>query len=175
MRKVILLYFLLAILIVTSCKDSDLIKVSTEDADNVCEEPYIRYASGCCLDRNGNSICDNNEKTVVVEEERIVPEYCKLDIGSGLFCDRYSVSSNQISLSIKNAIQESITITSLSVTNSGCNPLLERVTIPGDDKSTLTLERCSIDEKIDGVISIIFEDKDGFVKTVTGNLVAKVK
>lgn len=44
----------------------------------VCNEPYIRYATGCCLDQNNNSICDNDEKT----------EKTKLEDASGLLPGR---------------------------------------------------------------------------------------
>jgi hypothetical protein len=28
----------------------------------VCSPPYIRYGTGCCLDQNGNKICDSDER-----------------------------------------------------------------------------------------------------------------
>ena len=27
----------------------------------VCEKPYIRFGKTCCLDKNGNNICDSDE------------------------------------------------------------------------------------------------------------------
>ena len=41
----------LAILLVSGCSK-----------EIVCNSPYVRMGIGCCLDANGNSICDNDEK-----------------------------------------------------------------------------------------------------------------
>ncbi len=32
-----------------------------EDKPVICNKPYIRVGTGCCLDRNDNKICDNDE------------------------------------------------------------------------------------------------------------------
>ena len=29
----------------------------------VCNPPYMRFANACCLDQNGNQICDSDEAT----------------------------------------------------------------------------------------------------------------
>jgi len=33
----------------------------TDDDGEDCPSPYIAYGTGCCLDANGNSVCDNDE------------------------------------------------------------------------------------------------------------------
>lgn len=176
MNKLILVGFLLAVLIVIGCENVDLSKVSQEDIDKVivCDKPYIRHASGCCLDQNDNTICDNDEKTFIIEEERIMLEVCTISSWSGLFCDAFSVSSDEISIRIKNSLGESITITSFTVTNSKCNPLSTSVTIPADERATITLRGCSITDKIVGDMLLRFEDSDGFIKSTSGRLSAKV-
>jgi hypothetical protein len=35
----------------------------------VCNSPYIRHEQGCCLDTNDNSICDEDEGNIVIEQE----------------------------------------------------------------------------------------------------------
>lgn len=42
---------------------SKLLGYSGEDSQQqvVCNPPYIRFSSSCCLDSNGNSICDRDE------------------------------------------------------------------------------------------------------------------
>ncbi|MBW2981422.1 hypothetical protein KY343_00950 [Candidatus Woesearchaeota archaeon] len=39
----------------------------------VCDAPYIRYGTGCCLDKNNNKICDNDESEPE-EPEPYIPE-----------------------------------------------------------------------------------------------------
>ncbi|MBU0762421.1 MAG: hypothetical protein KKD39_05295 [Candidatus Altiarchaeota archaeon] len=42
---------------------SGLTSVSSGDADDAgCTPPYIVFGTGCCLDYNSNSICDNDEE-----------------------------------------------------------------------------------------------------------------
>ena len=64
--KIVLLFILMfGLLVLSGCQgDWDL------DADDiiVCESPYMRFATGCCLDQNNNGICDSDE---VVEEEEV--------------------------------------------------------------------------------------------------------
>jgi len=50
-------------LLVSGCSELDLIQVSEEDVNKLikCDAPYIRHASGCCLDIDENSICDDDE------------------------------------------------------------------------------------------------------------------
>tara|TARA_Y100000310_G_scaffold337570_2_gene425014 strand:+ start:297 stop:1181 length:885 start_codon:yes stop_codon:yes gene_type:complete len=45
---------------VGSMTDKDLARVS--DKLVVCNQPYIRFGTSCCLDQNENNICDNDEK-----------------------------------------------------------------------------------------------------------------
>ncbi|MEK6839957.1 MAG: hypothetical protein AABX72_03375 [Nanoarchaeota archaeon] len=53
------------ILLLSGCQGGqlDLSQVSEKDVDKLvrCDPPYIRFASGCCLDQNNNSICDADE------------------------------------------------------------------------------------------------------------------
>ena len=54
----ILLMFVLA-----ACENVDLSKVNKADIDKVivCNDPYMRFAFGCCLDKDKNKICDNDQ------------------------------------------------------------------------------------------------------------------
>lgn len=73
-KRIVIGFFLLLVLFVSACENVDLNKVSKEDIDKVivCEKPYIRFASTCCLDQNNNKICDKDEvsqKTEVAEKQ----------------------------------------------------------------------------------------------------------
>ena len=37
---------------------------STAPVDIACYAPYMRFGSGCCLDKNNNSVCDSDEVIV---------------------------------------------------------------------------------------------------------------
>src|SRR3989344_6180931 len=50
MRKGILIVLVFSLLLIAACK----VKL-------VCNEPYIPYGTDCCLDQNGNKICDKDE------------------------------------------------------------------------------------------------------------------
>ena len=67
MKHIILSLLLLSLFTVVGCEGFDLSQVSDRDLERiadkaiVCEEPYMRFETGCCLDQNDNSICDNDE------------------------------------------------------------------------------------------------------------------
>lgn len=68
MKKIISILMLFSILFfISGCSNVDLSKVSDEDLERisdkavVCNEPYIRLGTSCCLDENQNNICDEDE------------------------------------------------------------------------------------------------------------------
>ncbi|MBI2112289.1 hypothetical protein HYT52_02015 [Candidatus Woesearchaeota archaeon] len=76
MKHIILGLLLLSLFTVVGCEGFDLSQVSDRDLERiadkaiVCEEPYMRFETGCCLDRNANSICDNDEGIIEEGAER---------------------------------------------------------------------------------------------------------
>jgi hypothetical protein len=71
MKKIIsLLLLILTLLIFTGCDNVDLDKVSDKDLERisnktvVCNAPYIRIGTSCCLDNNNNKICDEDENSI---------------------------------------------------------------------------------------------------------------
>ncbi len=75
MRKEILLTLIIfSIIVITACDKIDVSKLSDKDLERiskeliVCNKPYIRYASGCCLDKNDNGICDKDEEDKITKE-----------------------------------------------------------------------------------------------------------
>jgi hypothetical protein len=53
MEKGVVFAILVVILFILGC--------SSSRPDIVCNSPYIRHAAGCCLDRNSNQLCDDDE------------------------------------------------------------------------------------------------------------------
>ena len=58
MRKGILIVLVFSLLLIAACK----VKL-------VCNEPYIPYGTDCCLDQNGNKICDKDEAVTTTTGE----------------------------------------------------------------------------------------------------------
>ena len=75
MNKSIMLFLVLSLFLI-ACDNVDLSQLSDEDLERVsgklivCEEPYMRHGSDCCLDQNENSICDGDEPKESVQEEK---------------------------------------------------------------------------------------------------------
>lgn len=59
----------LFLLLLMGCENVDLSKLSDADLERVseklivCNAPYMRHESGCCLDKDNNKICDEDEGT----------------------------------------------------------------------------------------------------------------
>jgi hypothetical protein len=68
MKQILILGLILLSVILIGCEGVDISKVSDEDMDRisekliVCEEPYMRHGSDCCLDSDNNKICDDDEQ-----------------------------------------------------------------------------------------------------------------
>jgi len=87
MNKLIWFSLIISILLISGCSEqeieslkekyapevkqtvSDAVKEAMQDVNQssgiVCNPPYMRFSDGCCLDANGNSICDTDESTPV--------------------------------------------------------------------------------------------------------------
>src|SRR3989338_7448968 len=68
-KEVLLVLMVLLIIVITACEKIDVSRLSDKDLERiskeliVCNPPYIRHASDCCLDNNNNAICDDDEQT----------------------------------------------------------------------------------------------------------------
>lgn len=66
-KKFILPLLALSLIFIAGCGTTgnviNLKDVSKEDVNKiiVCDTPYMRFESGCCLDANNNKICDKDE------------------------------------------------------------------------------------------------------------------
>ncbi len=67
MKRTLVLFILLSSVLLAACDTIDVRKVSDADMVRiantaiVCNSPYIRFETGCCLDQNNNSICDRDD------------------------------------------------------------------------------------------------------------------
>jgi len=59
---------LILLVLLVGCENIDVSRISDSDLERiadkaiVCNAPYMRFASGCCIDQDGNKICDIDEK-----------------------------------------------------------------------------------------------------------------
>ncbi len=58
MKKALIFLLLVGMIFLIACKGQEI----------VCNKPYIQVAASCCLDENGNNICDLDEKIVRADE-----------------------------------------------------------------------------------------------------------
>jgi hypothetical protein len=81
MEKILLICLYLSILLslLCGCDKIDISKITDQDMNRisqnliVCNKPYMRYSSGCCLDVNNNSVCDLDEKTYSIDNKNKSP------------------------------------------------------------------------------------------------------
>ena len=69
MRRIIYFSLLMGfMIIVAGCENIDVSQISDEDLSRItkqviiCDEPYIRFETGCCLDEDKDNICDTDER-----------------------------------------------------------------------------------------------------------------
>ncbi len=198
MKKYILGLILIIAISLYGCEGVDLSKVSDEDLARlsekaiVCNEPYIRFGTSCCLDQNNNKICDRDERQLTEEEkekekdvnretpvestppEKFLQEKCIL--APGLACVSHKVEPTQTMLIISNGFGRTIRVTNLQV--GECSALFDKKMVSGVEK-TFTLTGCSngvLKEAFKGDIKLTYEDTSyNTTKTVHGNLATKVE
>ena len=74
--KIRYILILCVLFLISGCSQIDLGDSSNNDLERissnnfvVCNSPYIRFATTCCLDENNNSICDKDES---VEDDNFI-------------------------------------------------------------------------------------------------------
>jgi len=92
-----------------------------------CNKPHILVGTECCLDRNGNNICDEDEETT----ESQLGQNCQLS--PGLNCKSYKADTTGITLLIENPSAKDIIITSIKFTDLPKCALTNRKTITVGD------------------------------------------
>jgi len=110
----------------------------------------------------------------VLSPEQFLPEKCVIVIGSGLFCDDYSVSSSGVKVRVKNILTQKVTINDFTV--SSCGSYTTSTEIEPDSSEDITVD-CTLTSgaKFKEDISITFQKGDeGFNKTTTGSIVTVI-
>lgn len=191
-KKIIFGLFIVSIMVLVGCEEIDLSKVSEEDIGKisekliVCNEPYMRYASGCCLDQNDNKICDKDEKGVVIEEaipeeiveegvgpDKFLPSTCTMP--SGIACLDHKADTNGIILVLQNAM--GYDIKNINVWISGCGTAKGVIALTNGAKNTYKAS-CSLTAGSQSVstIEVSYTIVDtGLSYTKTGSISTRVE
>ena len=123
----------------------------------------------------------------VLSPDKMLPEKCIISSGSGLFCDKFSITAaTSITLKVKNSLADAVTVTAASEISDGTNScaLAADTALAADASESLvfsadgTVGACAdltaVNAKVKGDISLTFTDPDAFSKTTTGSLIARV-
>ena len=84
-NKIFVAFLFFVMIILAACSQNQQV---------VCNKPYILVGNSCCLDKNNNNICDNDEKTEISKQENLcsspyikVGNNCCLDKNENKICD----------------------------------------------------------------------------------------
>ena len=112
----------------------------------VCNKPYILIGNDCCLDKDDNGICDNDEKTEIeakseekTDEELFLNSVCNLP--AGIYCNANKITANAITLVLANEL--GFDITDVSVTASSCT-IPATGSLMNGEQNTFTISGCSL-------------------------------
>jgi len=179
----------------SACENIDISKLSDKDLERiadkavVCNEPYIRFGTSCCLDQNNNNICDQDEKIeskykedvkVDVEEKSVEDLFIYLgDGGEDFFKGEEVVQQRKVKVRFDLLEDENIDTINLNLFD-GFDYIVKRTSLVKCEDDPYRKKRlCGKNEYIwQGEIpkpkypdepghSVIFVVKDG---TVAGNI-----
>lgn len=203
-KEVIFGVFLFGIIILSACEKIDVSKLTDKDLQRiskeliVCNKPYIRYASGCCLDKNDNSICDKDEQEKVTKTSSEIPlveetpsgitppvketpaqpnkpetfqEQCTLQ--AGISCLDFKVTSSSSTITIKNSLGYDITIDRI-IANQ-CTALGNQGLFLNGNSATYTLTCINSGSRYNGQVNISYTNPEtGIQHTNIGQIMAKI-
>ena len=167
----------LAVLI-AGCENIDVSQISDEDMGRiaekaiVCDEPYIRHASGCCLDVNGNKICDKDETRIEIPAAGELPERCTMP--SGIACRDFAATRDQVTLIIQNAAgydMEQVTVRLTGDVDANCQG--PRILTNGDKGEYSCPGLFSLSKVTENIVMSYKNSQTGLVNIKTGEIFVK--
>lgn len=84
---------------------------------NTCDSPYIYVGGECCLDKDNNKICDNDEKPTSMIRAIDAREDCSID--RKLTCTWKKISNNKVQIKFRNDQSGTFSVTSIELSNVG--------------------------------------------------------
>lgn len=180
MKKYIICLFIALSIIFVACDKIDVSKLSDKDLQRiskeliVCNKPYIRFASECCLDKNDNSICDKDEGEKITKEtpsgitppiketptssEQTQEFQDKCTLQSGISCIDHKATATSLSVMVKNSLGYDITVD--SVVAQQCTALGSQGTLSNGGLVTYTLNCVNGGSKYNGNVNISYTNID---------------
>lgn len=146
----------------------------------VCNTPYIQVGGSCCLDRNGNKICDNDETPVSApvtpySPGKYISKMCV--INNPLSCDESSIAAGAITLNIRNGGGEDYSISNIAIT--GCIDYTNTKSIANGGTSGAIAITCSglaSGDEVNKDITITYKKTGGTIdQVVTGSISGQVE
>ena len=134
-----------------------------------CNSPYIKVGNSCCLDKNSNSICDNEE----ISPLSLPSGNCIVNAPLG--CDEFSISNYGINLVLRNGAGNDLRIMDVDI--SGCGRSYFNKII-NEDSSEIFYIPCSLisETLFKGDITIKYIKLDGDIEqTTTGDITGKIE
>jgi len=123
------------------------------DGNIVCNKPYIRVGTSCCLDQNENKICDKDESP---QASGAIPYECTFQ--SGLACLDFKITATSLDLIIQNSLGYDIIIESVEAQQ--CSTQNTRISLRNGERITSYLE-CRITSAIyDADVNIIYTNPE---------------
>ena len=187
-KKYIIGIILVSIFLLSGCENVDLSKVSDKDLERIsekaiaCNKPYIRFGTSCCLDKNGNNVCDRDEKTIeVIEEstkgtipEKFLPEKCLIE--TSFTCISSKVKPTQSTIIFQNGYGKSVTIDRVNI--GRCSKTFS-TTLISEEEGLFVVTGCSngeVKEVFKGDVAIKYTEGDtGLTKTAYGKIETKIE
>ena len=120
MKNILIIVLILcSLFLVSGCTEG-----TANGGSVVCNTPYIRFEAGCCLDKNGNAVCDVDESNIT--EELIF----KINDGDELKVNDLMLpfGKAEACVAIKRAINTDMSCKGINETKSGVFKLIERCT-----------------------------------------------
>jgi len=120
MKNILIIVLILcSLFLVSGCLEE-----SPNGGSVVCNTPYIRFEAGCCLDKNGNAVCDVDENNITEElifkindEDELKLDDLRLPFGKAEAC-----------VAIKRAIDKDMSCQGLNETQDGIFKLTQLCT-----------------------------------------------
>ena len=125
---------------------------------DTCTSPYIYIGGNCCLDKDNNQVCDEDEGPTSIIRAVEAEEDCSID--RKLTCAGKRISNNKITIKLRNDQSGIFSPTLIEITNAGktgCKKTFQGKVEDGFDyqKDKEYEIDCAIDENyVDSLITI---------------------
>lgn len=174
---VIVIVILAAVMILINPFSAKTVSDGTNQVDkNVCDSPYIRYGTSCCLDQNSNSICDSDENTESVNTDSGKYVSGTAQVGAPFGLVAHNVNTAGVQLELRNSGGDSYLIEEVDVSPCGVTRDLTNSPLSSGGSRTFRIS-CNLEEGsiFRGDITVTYHSSGSSLSLrSTGTISAKV-